>query len=172
MVFLVAACGGTASPTGAGGAGTNPPAAATALATPGATTTVGGGGDASWCLNTTEEVEAALAVNVAQAVGTGNPGYGGGCLYNGADGVPVYALSVVTAEGAVATFNAAKAAQGAVTVDGVGDAAVLISPQGPFAVLKGATFISISGFGAIMEDATAFRVAMETLGKAAVTRLP
>ena len=132
----------------------------------------GTGGGTDWCLNTVDEVVAAIEVEVTEAVSTDATGIGGGCIYNGADATPVYAMSVVTAEGAVATFDAAKNGEGAVTIDGVGDDAVLISPQGPLAVLKGGTFISLGAFGPIMEDAAAFRAAMEELGKSAADRLP
>ncbi|MGI8998474.1 MAG: hypothetical protein ACR2GO_02040 [Candidatus Limnocylindria bacterium] len=132
----------------------------------------GTGGGTDWCLNTVDEVVAAIDVEVTQAVSTDATGIGGGCIYNGADATPVYAMSVVTAEGAVATFDAAKNGEGAVTIDGVGDDAVLISPQGPLAVLKGSTFISLGAFGPIMEDAAAFQAAMEELGKSAASRLP
>jgi hypothetical protein len=132
----------------------------------------GTGGETDWCLNTVEEVAAAIDAEVAEAVSTDATGIGGGCIYNGADGTPVYAMSVVTAEGAVSTFDASKNAEGATSIDGIGDDAVLISAGGPLAVLKGGTFISLGAFGPIMEDPAAFRAAMEELGKAAADRLP
>ncbi|MDQ3688757.1 MAG: hypothetical protein M3406_01725 [Chloroflexota bacterium] len=146
-----------------------PPASAPAASAP---TAGGEDGETDWCLNTVEEVAAAIDAEVAEAVSTDATGIGGGCIYNGPDATPVYAMSVVTAEGAVATFDAAKNGEGAVTIDGIGDDAVLISAGGPLAVLKGSTFISLGAFGPIMEDPAAFRAAMEELGKAAADRLP
>jgi len=48
----------------------------------------------------------------------------------------------------------------------------VIERRWPLAVLKGSTFISLGAFGPIMEDAAAFRAAMEELGKSAADRLP
>jgi len=177
LVTLAACSSGAPAATATARTDTPASAAASAAASDSAVSSEpadngGTGGGTDWCLNTVDEVVAAIDVEVTEAVSTDATGIGGGCIYNGADATPVYAMSVVTAEGAVATFDAAKNGEGAVTIDGVGDDAVLISPQGPLAVLKGSTFISLGAFGPIMEDAAAFQAAMEELGKSAADRLP
>ncbi len=163
----LAACSGTPATTAS-------PDGNTASATSSASTDGGGssGGDSQWCLNTKDEVASTLGVEVTDVVGTDAPGVGGGCFYNGPDGTPVHAISVITAASAADTFNAARSQTGAETIDGIGDDAVLVSSGGPLIVLKGDSVISMGPLGAIQQDATAFRAAVEELGRAAADRLP
>lgn len=172
LATLAACSSGAPAPTATAEADTTAPAAASEPATSSAP--AGNGGDnTDWCLNTVEEVAAAIDIEVTEGAGTDAPGIGGGCTYTNADGSLGYAISVVTAEGAVSTFEAAKNADGAESISGIGDDAVLISAQGPLAVLKGSTFISIGALGVpIIEDAAAYRTALEELGRAAIDRLP
>ena len=171
LLLLLAACGGTTAPSTEGAAtdgGGNEPAA-TSTSDGGST-----GGNTDWCLNTVDEVSAALEIEVAEAAGNDAPGVGGGCLYNAADGSLAYGISVVTADGASGAFQAAKGGDGVETIGGIGDDAVLVSPGGPLAVLKGDAFISIGAVPPvpIIDDAAAYRAALEELGRAAVGRLP
>ena len=103
---------------------------------------------------------------------TDAPGVGGGCLYSDGAGTFVYAISVVTAPGAVGTFDAAKLQAGAAVIDGIGDDAVLVSPGGPLVILKGSKFASIGPTTpALMSDPAAYRSAVEQLGAAAAGRM-
>jgi hypothetical protein len=175
LILVVAAC--TASP----GASTAPSQAAGSLPAASqpdgvsmapADSTNPGTTPRDWCLNTVEEVSAAIGGAAVTATGADAPGVGGGCLYANADGKLVYAVSTVTSSGATQTFDAAKATQGVVTISGIGDGAVLMSAQGPLIVLKGSALLSLgllpdSG----VTDPTQFRAKNEELAKAAVGRL-
>lgn len=189
MGAAVAGCGGTAPPATTG---TTPPAtgatpAATRGATPAVTSTppaapgtqsaslpaaTAGEASSDFCLNTVEEVEAALQADVAAAVGTENPGFGGACTYNGSDGLPVYAIAVVPS-GSGDALNAALAAPGAVELEGIGERAVLVSAAGPLVVQKSGFIMSIGALPTvpIFSDATAYPAAIEQLGRAAIDRL-
>ena len=168
LAIALAACSGTPA-TSASADGNAATATSTASSDGGDGSS---GGDSQWCLNTTDEVASTLDVEVTDAVGTDAPGVGGGCFYNGPDGTPVHAISVITAASAADTFNAAKSQAGAETIDGIGDDAVLVSSGGPLIVLKGDSVISMGPVGAIQQDATAFRAAVEELGRTAADRLP
>lgn len=173
--LTLAACGGAAPPA-ADGTNSNDGGSDVTAAPP-----ADGGGDggeiADFCLNTDDEVSCALEVDVAESVSTPNPGFGGGCLYNNADGNLVHAIAVVPA-GATGqgTIDAAQDG-GAPTIDGIGDDAVLMSAQGPLAIVKGDWVIS-TGIGVaattvpISSNPAAFRAALEELGRSAVNRLP
>lgn len=173
VVVLVSGCSAATAPS-------SPPdedsqAPATDESVPSATTgdSAGTSGSTDWCLNTVEEVSAALSVDVTDAAGAEAPGNGGGCNYSDADGNFVYSMSIVTASGAVGTFEANVDAEGAVTVDGIGDRAYLASPQGPLVVLKGDTLISIGAYTpAALADPAVYRSAVEELARPAVDRLP
>ena len=172
-VLLAAACGGTGAATVGPGATTTTTTTDTSAATTSAETTAAGGADA-WCLNTAPEVEAALHVIGVVATGNGAVGVGGGCTYSLADGVLVHAISVINSTGFEATFEAGKATPGVVEISGIGKAALLMSPQGPLVILtdKGLISMGPTGPADLMADAAAYRTAVETLGKAAVARMP
>jgi hypothetical protein len=124
-----------------------------------------------WCLNTPEEVSAAIGGAAVTATSSDVPGVGGACNYALADGRLVYAVAVVQSEGAVSTFQAAKSTQGVVTVSGIGDDALLMSPQGPLAILKGTSFISLGTLPDSGITEADWRAKNEALGKAAAGRL-
>jgi hypothetical protein len=179
LPLVLVACGGgaaTTSPTGAA-ATTNPagttPGGTTPAAT-GAAPTSGGGTAIDWCLNTPPEVEAAIHVMGVVATGSGAEGIGGGCTYSLSTGILVHAISVITTEGFAATFEASKQTPGAVEIAGIGNGAVLISPQGPLAILTDRGLISMGPIGPadLMADPAAYRTAVEALGRAAVERMP
>lgn len=181
VAIVLVACSPAAAPTTSPGGGSQAPvspgaqpsssAAVQPSAAPGSPA---GGGTTNWCFNTVEEVSAALKVTATQAISTDAPGIGGGCFYNDANGTPVFATSTVTAEGAVGTFEAATGGADAVTIDGIGDRAVLITPQGPLAVLKGTAFTSMGALppNPLLSDAGAYRSAHETLARSAAGRMP
>lgn len=130
-----------------------------------------GTGAAKWCLNTAEEVSVAIGGTAVTAAGSDVPGVGGSCLYTTADGKLVHAIATVTSEGAAATFQAAKSGQGVVVVTGIGDDALIMSPQGPLAILKGSAFISMGTLPDSGITEADWRAKNETLGKAAAGRL-
>jgi len=124
-----------------------------------------------WCLNTPEEVSAAIGGAAVTAAGSDVPGVGGSCLYTTADGKLVHAIATVTSEGAASTFQAAKSGQGVVVVTGIGDDAIIMSPQGPLAILKGSAFISMGTLPDSGITEADWRAKNEALGKAAAGRL-
>lgn len=136
----------------------------------------GGGAAEDFCLNTTDEVGAALEVEVTQATSTANEGFGGGCTYYDSDNALVYALAVITGQGtADDTVEAGRQTEGAIEISGIGDEAVLVSPVGPLVVRVGDTLISQGPTSTelpISDDDDAVREAMENLARAAVGRLP
>ena len=177
LPLLLAACGGGAAATGAaptGGSTTVAPATQAAGETAAPAATSGTGAEIDWCLNTTAEVEAALRVTGVVADGSGAVGIGGGCTYSLPSTVLVHAISVITSTGFDATFEASKQTPGAVEVSGLGKAAVLMSPQGPLAILTDTGLISMGPLGPaeLMADAAAYRTAAEELARAAVARMP
>lgn len=183
FLLLLAACGGGTTPSTAADDGAETAATPTPTATEAGTDSGGGavpasdaGGEAGvteWCHNTVEEVSAAFGVDVADAVGTAAPGLGGGCAYTYADPTMGYAISTITTGDVRATIDAFRGGEGASDVVGIGDTAVLISPQGPLAVVKGNILISLAAYGLpIVEDAAAYRAALEELGRSAADRLP
>jgi hypothetical protein len=135
-------------------------------------------GSAKWCLNTVEEVAAAVGVAVTAAAGSDAPGIGGGCVYTNAAGTPIYGISVVSPAPA-GMFAGFKAGKGATSVSGIGDDALLVTPAGPLAVLKGQTVASLailptSGMGdpnSGVGDLSKVRAALESLAKAAADRM-
>ena len=127
-------------------------------------------GSSKWCLNTVDEVSAAVGTAVTAAVGTDAGAAGGACAYT-AGNVPVLAISVVTGAPS-GTFDAFKGTQGAETLTGIGDAAVLVTAQGPLAFIKGTTVVSMTIVPtATMADAAKIKSALETLAKAAAGRI-
>ena len=177
LPLLLAACGGGAAATGAapnGGSTAAVPATQSAGETTGPAATSGTGAEIDWCLNTAAEVEAALHVTGVVADGSGAVGIGGGCTYSLPDTILVHAISVITSQGFEATFEASKQTPGAVEVAGLGKSAVLMSPQGPLAILTDTGLISMGPLGpaALMADAAAYRAAAEQLARAAVERMP
>ena len=137
-----------------------------------------GGGDMSgedFCLNTPEEVEAALEVDVSEATGNVNADTGGGCLYYAENQILVYAIAVVSGQGAADdTINAGRETEGVVEIEGIGDEALLMSRLGPLVVRIGDTIISQGPTADVpdSDDQAAMRAAMEELARAAADRLP
>jgi hypothetical protein len=179
LAVALAACGGTSTPgaaTSSSTAATNPPASAPAAASvePSAGTPslpAGVTGSARWCLNTVEEVSAAVGTTVTTAAGSDAPGVGGGCVYTSASGTPIYGLSVVSPAPA-GMFEGFKGGSGAEALSGIGDGAVLATPGGPLVILKGQTVASLvilptSG----MSDLAKARAALISLAQAAVGRI-
>lgn len=143
------------------------------MGTPGQPAPTGGQPISDFCLNTAEEVAAALQVPTPTATGAANPGFGGGCLYTAADGTLVYAVSTVPVTAGVDTIGAGLQTAGAVAINGIGERAVLMSAQGPLVFQKGSWIVSSGGTPdlAIAADAAAYRAAMETLARAAADRI-
>jgi len=179
-LLTLAACGGTAAP------------ATVSVPTSAATTgggeveptsvgpTDGSGGDGAtgsgeeFCLNTVEEVSAALEVDVTDTTSFENPGSGGGCGYTDADGGPIYAISVAIGDQAAAAFDAYRQLEGAEEISGIGDAAV----YAPFneipgvAFSKGGATYGVIGSPRLLElpisdDPAALRSAIEELARQA-----
>lgn len=179
IAVAAAACGGGAvatlrpaspSPGTPGGAGaTGTPAQPTASAAQ----PTGGQGISNFCLNTPDEVASALGVPAPSASGAENPGFGGGCLYTAADGSLVWSIGIVPLTAAGDPIAAALQTEGAVAISGIGDSAVLVSAQGPLVFKRGTWIVSSGGTPAlaIASDAAAYRAAMETLARAAATRI-
>lgn len=131
-----------------------------------------GTGNTDWCLNTAEEVSAAIGGAAVTATGTDVQGVGGACNYTIADGTLIYSVAVVNNEAAVSSFQAMQGSEGIVQIPGIGDGAILASPQGPLAILKGNAFISLGLLpGSGVTDAAEMRTKLEQLGKAAADRL-
>jgi hypothetical protein len=178
LAVALAACGGTSAPASAAPttAATNPPPSASPGASVEATAaapSLPGGvtGSAKWCLNTVEEVSAATGTAVTTAAGTDAPGIGGGCVYTSAAGTPIYGISVVSPAPA-GMFEGFKAGGGAEVLTGIGDGAVLATPGGPLAFIKGQTVASVvvlptSG----MSDLAKARAALISLAQAAAGRM-
>jgi hypothetical protein len=156
---VLAACGSTPS----GSPAVQPP-------TSGASTNPGTG-TRDWCLNTAAEVSAAIGGTAVTAASSEAPGVGGGCFYTTADGKLVYSVATITNGSAVATFDAAKQTQGVVQVPGIGDDAIIMSPQGPLAVRKGNAFISLGTLPDSGITEADWRSKNEELARAAVGRL-
>lgn len=181
LALALAACG-TGSPattTAPGGQATaGPTAADMPTSAPVATTQPGDGGLTEaddFCLNTPDEVTAALGVGAVTAAGSANPGLGGGCLYSDASGKVVYAISVVTGSAAATAFDGYKASADAEEVAGIGDGAVYL-PLGELlgiAFLKGDVVASMSPTPglAIEGGAAGLRTALAELARQAVARV-
>lgn len=177
IVFLLAACGGsTAAPTGGATRGAEATMAATEAggATSPTETGMTGGTITDWCLNTVAEVSAALEIEIKTSQGAETPGLGGGCTYTDASGSMGYAISIITVGDGQATLDAARQGADAETIDGIGDDAVLITPQGPLAFNKGSITVSLGATPnvPIVQDAAAYRAAHVSLAQAAAARLP
>jgi hypothetical protein len=126
-----------------------------------------------WCLDTAAEVSAAIGVKVSAPMGYEVPGIGGGCAYNDETGAPVATVAVFTSRAALSTFSAAQIVQGATPLYGVGDEAVLITGRGPLVIRAGNVVVSITvSPTSTMNDVSRLRAAFETLGRAAVQRIP
>jgi hypothetical protein len=181
LAVAIAACG-TGSP-GATTAGTQGPQTAGAtsgtLPTTGPVTTQAGSGGGlteadDFCLNTPDEVTAALGVGTVTAAGMANPGLGGGCLYSDSTGAVVYAISVVVGSNAVATFESYKSGAGAEEVPGIGDGAIYLplNELWGIAFIKGDVLASMSPTPtlAINDDEAALRAALAALAGQAAGR--
>jgi len=136
-----------------------------------------GGSGEEFCLNTIEEVSAALEVEVTDRASFENPGSGGGCSYTDADGGPVYAISVVIGDQAAAAFDAYRQLEGAEEISGIGDAAVYspINEIPGVAFSKGGATYGVVGPARLLElpisdDPAAFRSAVEELARQAADR--
>lgn len=174
LPLVLVACGGGAATTGPTGAGATTAPGATAAPQSTVAATSGGGTVVDWCLNTVQEVEAAIGVTGVVESGSGAEGIGGGCTYSTADTILVHAISIITSAQFESTFEASKQTPGAVEIAGIGKGAVLVSPQGPLAILTDRALISMgpTGPASLMADPAAYRTAAEALARTAVERLP
>ncbi len=160
VTFTLAGCGSTNVPTTSSAAGS---------------TASGGapnGGADEFCLNTIDEVSAASGVDVSKATANAATAFGGACNYTSDDGKLVYSVVTLDSAGAVGTFEASKKNEGVVAIEGLGDDAVLLRPEGPLAILKGTSVLSLvfpptSG----VTDPADVREGLEELGRQAVDRL-
>lgn len=175
LLFL-AACGASGAPTGGapasvadGGGGVEATAPPTDEG--GDDGVTAGGSGEEFCLNTIEEVSAALEVEVTDRASFENPGSGGGCSYTDADGGPVYAISVVIGDQAAAAFDAYRQLEGAEEISGIGDAAVYspINEIPGVAFSKGGATYGVVG-SARSDDPAALRSAVEELARQAADR--
>ena len=183
LAVALAACSGTSAPGSAAApstAATNPPASASAAASVAASIEAsaaapslpaGVTGSAKWCLNTIEEVSAAVGTTVTTAGGTEAPGIGGGCVYISAAGTPIYGISAVSPAPA-GMFEGFKTGGASEILSGIGDGAVLVTPGGPLAFVKGQTVASLvilptSGMG----DLAKAKAALISLAQAAAGRM-
>jgi len=181
-LLVLAACGGADAPatdsaptsaaTDGGGdvEATAPPAG-------GGNGSTGGGSGEEFCLNTIEEVSAALEVDVTDAAGFENPGSGGGCVYSDAEQRTVYLIGVVDNEQAGAAFEGYRQLEGAEEISGIGDTA-LYAPLNEIpgvAFTKGGVTYNVFGPAMILElpisdDPAAIRSAIEELARQAADR--
>jgi hypothetical protein len=153
--------------------GSTPVSSTPVSSTPGTVASPPGGqGIADFCLNTTDEVGAALQTSVARAEGNENPGFGGGCLYFAADGALVYSIGFVPAVQGVDLIETGLQTPGSVEIMGIGERAVLMSAQGPLVYRKGTWNVTTGGTPdlAIASDAAAYRAAMEELARTGSSR--
>lgn len=164
LLVTALACGGAPA------AGT--PAAPTQAPAP--TQVAPGPGElANFCLNTPAEVAAAFGVPEPSLTSTPNPGFGGGCLYQDANGRLVYSIGIVPVVAGSDLIAAGLQTPGSVAISGVGEAAVLVSDQGPLVYRKGPWIVSTVGVPtlAIASDAARYRAALESLARASSARL-
>jgi len=133
---------------------------------------VGGGGGDDACLNTVEEVSAALDVEVTEAENTATPGGGAGCIYytDKAAFEIAYTISL-SAGGSVAQqiFDSFAADEAAEEVSGIGDAALWYG--GGLVIRKGDRLLSIGAVPTLDLDEAALRAILTDLGRAAADRL-
>jgi hypothetical protein len=123
-------------------------------------------------VNTNEEVSAAFGVQVTRAESTENAGFGGGCIYYDASGNLVYSIGFVPVVAGVDLIATGLQTPGAVKIDGIGEAAVLISPAGPLAYKQGNWTVTTGGTpDPQAADPGPYRAALETLAKAGVARV-
>jgi len=123
-------------------------------------------------VNTNEEVSAAFGVQVARAENTENPGFGGGCIYYDAAGNLVYSIGFVPVVAGMDLIATALQTPGAVKIEGIGEAAVLVSDAGPLAYKLGNWTVTTGGTpDASGADPAAYRVDLETLAKAGAARI-
>lgn len=172
VLLVVTACGGQPSSDPADGTDQADPTAESTAAPSedGGTSDPGGSTDAnSYCLNTVEEVAAALGVEVASAEGVANPGLGGGCMYNGPDGQPVMAISVVDNEAAADAFDGYRQYEGAEEISGIGDAALFLplNEMVGVAFMKGDVVASLGPTVQLDLADDALRAAVEELARQA-----
>jgi hypothetical protein len=177
LAIAVAACSGTKGPASAAAPSSapTPPASASAAATSEASVAVpslpAGAGSAKWCLNTVEEVSAAVGVTVTAAVGSDLPGAGGGCAYPNAAGAAIYAISVASPAPA-GMFEGFKSGKIAEVLSGIADGAILVTPGGPLVFLKGQTVVSLVILpNARLDNLANARAALLSLAQAAVGRM-
>jgi hypothetical protein len=178
LLVALAACSGTSAPASAAApstAATNPPASASAAATSEASVAVpslpAGVGSAKWCLNTVEEVSAALGTTVTVAAGSDAPGAGGGCAYTNAAGAPIYAISVANPAPA-GMFDGFKSGKIAEVLSGIADGAILVTPAGPLVMIKGQTVASLVILpNAQMTNLANAKAALLSLAQAAAGRM-
>lgn len=117
LVLGLVSCSGDDDSGDSSGAGDAPAAEAPA----------GDGTDPEgFCLNSADEVGAALGVEGVTAAGIANEGSGGGCTYSTPDGLPLLVLSVVTTDLAGPAFEGYKETPGTEPVSGIGDEAIYL----------------------------------------------
>lgn len=160
VILLLAACG----------TGAVPSTAAEGAPDAGGGDVGGGGGDDA-CLNTVEEVSAALDVEVTEAENTATPGGGAGCIYYTDKAAFEIAYTIgLSAGGSVAQqiFDSF-AADDAEEVSGIGDEALWYG--GGLVIRKGDRLLSIGAVPTVDLDEAALRAILTDLGRAAADRL-
>lgn len=175
LLIGVAACGGqpAVDPASASATDVDSSVAPSAAESEGGGGSDGGSSDADrYCLNTVDEVASALGVEVSTADGVANPGLGGGCMYNGPDGMPVMAISVIDNESAADAFEGYRQYEGAEEISGIGDAALFLplNEMVGIAFKKGDVVASLGPTRALELTGDALRAAVETLARQAADR--
>jgi len=166
LLLLLAACGGaaTSTPAANGGGGTE------ATPAPDGGGNTGGGDDA--CLNTNEEVSAAMGVEVTVAENTATPGGGGSCIYYIDKETFDIAYTIgLSAGGGVGqqVFDAFKNDEAAEPASGIGDEAIFYA--GGLVIRKGDRVLSIGVAPSDDRDDAEVRSILEDLGPRAADRL-
>jgi hypothetical protein len=180
LFLTLPACGGGTAPATATPASEPGGAADATAAAPPAN---GAGNDTAlddFCLNTGEEVAAALEVDVAEAVSTETPGIGGSCVYSDSAGSVVFIVSVVIGEGArvhLDAYNAMAATgeQEAEPVSGIGEEAYVTHVADRWLLTFGKAGVAVS-LGPLLPDqlggdSARQRAAIEELARMAADRL-
>jgi hypothetical protein len=176
FALLAAGCSqgnAPASNAGAASAGSSAPSAATEPSSAAQSTGTGAGAAASskWCLDTNDEVTAALGQAITTATGADVPGSGGTCIYT-AGSNPILAISVVQ-PAPPGIMSGLLGGQMFKQLSGIGDAAALASHIGPLALQKGNTVVLLTIMpGLDTGDDSKVQAGLEQLAKSAVARIP
>lgn len=166
VMLLLAACGGAASSSVAESAPD-----ASEVDTGGGDTGGGDTGGTNACLNTNEEVSAALGVEVTESENTSTPDGSASCIYYvDREAFEVAYTIGLSAPGAVAqqVFEAFKADDTSEPAAGVGDEALWYA--GGLVIRTGDRVLSLGALNAEMDEAE-IRAVLEDLGRKAVDRL-